>query len=157
MGVGKISKNKAAAFQAAIALGRRLACQDTLQGAHLNSSQEVYEFFHAKLRGKLKEEFYAVLLNCKHTVISEELISVGSLNFSVVHPREVFAPAIAAHAGSIILVHNHPSGDSVPSREDIQVTTRLIEVGKVVGIEILDHIVIGDKCFTSFLEQNLLR
>jgi len=122
----------------------------------LNSAEQAFAFFSPRMKGLQQEEFYAVLLDSKHRIIRLSLVSIGSLNFTIVLPREVFAPALEARAASMILVHNHPSGDSMPSREDIQVTKRLVEVGKIVGIEILDHIVIGDGYYTSFLEQKLI-
>lgn len=95
------------------------------------------------------------MLDSKHRVIKEELVSVGSLNLSVVHPREVFSLAIKEAAESILFIHNHPSGQTFPSKEDICVTKRLIEVGKIVGIEVLDHIIIGNGNYLSFLEEKL--
>ena len=103
-----------------------------------------------------KEHFCVMLLNTKNHVIGWHVISIGSLTASVVHPREVFAPAIVHHAASIILVHNHPSGDPSPSREDITVTHRLVKAGKLMDIAILDHIIIGSSNFVSMKEKNLL-
>ena len=92
---------------------------------------------------KNKEHFYALLLDTKNRIISEQLISVGTLNASLIHPREVFNPAIKASANAIILVHNHPSGDCKPSKEDISVTKMLNESGELIGIKVLDHVVVG--------------
>jgi DNA repair protein RadC len=103
-----------------------------------------------------REKFVALHLDCKHHVICLDVVSVGSLTASVVHPREVFAVAIAVKAHSIILVHNHPSGDPSPSAEDIEITRRLQEVGRLVGIEICDHVIIGRGGHTSFAEKGLL-
>jgi len=151
-GIGPV---KALEIKACFELAKRFHQVHLRPGIILNSSEQVFAYYHEKLRDQKQEKFFVILLDSKHRIIREELVSVGSLNFSVVHPREVFSPAIREAAGSILLVHNHPSGDPVPSREDIQLTYRLIEVGKVVGIDVLDHIVIGDNCYTSFLEQKL--
>jgi DNA repair protein RadC len=110
----------------------------------------------AEMLGLQKEYFNTILLNTKNQILAIEEISVGSLNSSIVHPREVFNPAIKKSAGSIILVHNHPSGDPTPSREDIDVTARLIEAGKILGIHVLDHIIIGNNNYVSFKERGLL-
>lgn len=152
-GIGPI---KALEIKACLELARRFHQVNLRPGVVLNSSEQVFGYYHEKLRDQKREKFFVILLDSKHRLIREELISIGSLNFSVVHPREVFSPAIREAAGSMLLVHNHPSGDPSPSREDIQVTHRLVEVGKVIGIEVLDHIVIGDNCYTSFVERKLL-
>ncbi|MCH7549138.1 MAG: hypothetical protein IH969_06340 [Candidatus Krumholzibacteriota bacterium] len=91
-----------------------------------------------------REHFYAILLNTKNVVLSVELVSIGSLNASIVHPREILKPAIANSADSIILVHNHPTGDPDPSREDIEFTKRFAKCGELIGIELLDHVIIGN-------------
>lgn len=103
-----------------------------------------------------KEHFKAILLNTKNHVISIEDISIGSLNSSIVHPREVFKPAIKRSSASVILVHNHPSGDPTPSREDIEVTSRLVNAGNVLGIAVLDHVIIGNNSILSLKEQGLM-
>lgn len=152
-GIGLV---KAIEIKACLEIARRFQQIVLRPGEILNGSQQVFAYFHEKLRDQKKEKFYCVLLDCKHRVIREELVSVGSLNLSIVHPREVFAPAIRESAESILLIHNHPSGNPTPSQEDIQITQRLLEVGRLVGIEILDHIIIGNGCYVSFLEQKLL-
>ena len=103
-----------------------------------------------------KEHFKTILLNIKNHVISIEDISIGSLNSSIVHPREVFKPAIRRSSASILLVHNHPSGDPTPSREDIEVTARLVEAGKILGINVLDHVIIGSNAIISLKEKGLM-
>jgi DNA repair protein RadC len=152
-GIGPV---KAIEIKACMEIARRFCQVDLRPGAVLNSSTQVFGYYHEKLRDQKREKFFAVLLDAKHRIIKEELISIGSLNFSIVHPREVFGPAIREAAESMLLIHNHPSGDPAPSREDLEVTKRLLEVGKVVGIEILDHIIIGNGGYLSFLEQRLL-
>ncbi len=109
-----------------------------------------------EMRYYKKEYFKIILLDTKNNIKKISEISVGSLNSSIVHPREVFSEAVANSAASVILVHNHPSGESEPSREDISLTNRLNECGKILGIKILDHIIIGDGVFYSFKEEGLL-
>ncbi len=103
-----------------------------------------------------REVFICLHLNIKHAVISYEIVSVGSLNFSVVHPRECFKGALLANAAAIIAYHNHPSGDPEPSPEDIAVTKRLVDAGKILGIEVLDHIIFGNRGFISLQERGLM-
>lgn len=103
-----------------------------------------------------REHFRALLLNAKNQVIGQEIISIGTLNSSAVHPRELFKNAIKRSAAAIILIHNHPSGDPSPSREDLEVTRRLIEVGHIIGIEILDHLIIGDNRFSSLKAKGFM-
>ncbi len=104
-----------------------------------------------------REHFFAVLLTTRHAVLGVETISVGSLNASIVHPREVFRPAITAAAAAIILCHNHPSGDVSPSDDDMEITNRLADAGRLLGIEVLDHVIVaGDSAYLSFREKGLL-
>ena len=152
-GIGTV---KALEIKACLEIARRFNQIVIRPGETVRGSQQVFEHYHERLRDVKKENFFCILLDCKHRIIKEELISVGTLNLSIVHPREVFSAAIRESAESIILIHNHPSGDPRPSREDMQVTNRLIEVGELVGIEIIDHIVIGNGSYISFLEQKLL-
>lgn len=147
-----VAKNIISIFE----IAKRFYTEEKFIGELLNSSNQVFSYYHEKLRDQKKENFFSVLLDCKHRIIREDIVSIGTLNFSIVHPREVFRAAIRESAESIILVHNHPSGDPTPSREDIFVTQRLVEVGKLVGIEVLDHIIIGEDKHISFVEQNLL-
>ncbi len=148
-GVGKV---KAAQIKAALELGRRLNQQDS-EVVRIKSPQDVAAWVMEDLRYLQHEQFRILLLNTKNIIISCEEISRGSLNSSIVHPREVFARAIKRSAAAIILVHNHPSGDPSPSQEDINITRRLVEVGHLVGIEVLDHLVIGDGVFSSLKEK----
>ena len=109
-----------------------------------------------KLRKEKRELFIVVLLNARHEVLATETVSVGSLNASIVHPREVFLPAILRSAASVVLVHNHPSGDPEPSEEDLTITKRLVEVGDLLGIGVLDHLIIGSRGEVSFRSRQLL-
>ena len=109
----------------------------------------------ADLREKRKEHFVALLLNARNQVLHREDVSVGSLNASLVHPREVFAPAVGSAAAAVILVHNHPSGDVTPSRDDLDLTDRMVKAGQIMGIDVLDHLIVGRQDFLSFKERGL--
>ena len=109
-----------------------------------------------EMRYLTKEHFKIAILDTKNQIISIENISIGNLNASIVHPREVFNIAIKRSANSIILVHNHPSGDPTPSTEDINITHRLIDAGNIIGIKVLDHIIIGDNKYISFKQKNII-
>ena len=117
--------------------------------AKIKTAEDVFNFYKDELEDKNKEHFYALLLDTKNRIISEQLISVGTLNASLIHPREVFNPAIKASANAIILVHNHPSGDCKPSKEDENVTKILKDAGDLVGIKVLDHVIVGEDGFNS--------
>lgn len=147
---------KAVQVKAALEMGRRMAVSLKPDAATFSSPQEVAAYLREEMRYYKKEYFKIMLLNTKNQVISLEDVSVGSLNSSIVHPREIFNPAVKKSAASVILVHNHPSGDPSPSREDLEVTKRLVEAGKIMGIKILDHIVIGENSYFSFKEKGLL-
>lgn len=148
-----IGPAKAAQIMACMEIARRFASQKIREGEQFTSSKDVFNHFHETLRSKRKELFIALLLNGKNRKIREVVVSEGSLNSSIVHPREVFNPAVKESAASIILVHNHPSGDPTPSREDMEITKRLREVGEMLGIKILDHLIIGNGRYTSFADK----
>ena len=147
---------KAVQVQAALELGRRMAASLRPKTLSLSSPQEVADYLMEEMRYYRKEYFKIILLNTKNQIISLEDVSVGSLNSSIVHPREIFNVSIKKSAAAIILVHNHPSGDPHPSQEDLKVTTRLVDAGKILGISVLDHIIIGEKKYFSFKEKGLL-
>jgi len=119
----------------------------------IRTAEDVFNYFTDELQNKKKEHFYALLLDTKNRIISEELVSVGILDASLIHPREVFKSAIKASSNSIILVHNHPSGDCTPSNEDKEVTKILENSGDLLGIKVLDHIIIGKDNYYSFKEN----
>ena len=152
----RIGRSAALRLVAAIALGRRVGAHRMRHGTVLKRSHEIFAHFHPRLHRLPKERFLTVLVDGKNRVIREDLVSEGILTASLVHPREVFAPAIRERAGGLILVHNHPSGDPEPSPEDIDVTQRLVAVGELVGIRVLDHVVIGEHRYVSFLERGLI-
>jgi DNA repair protein RadC len=147
---------RAARVVAAFALGRRTGELRMTPGARFRSGADIFRHYHGRLRDLRKEQFWAILLDGKNRVLREERVSEGSLTASLVHPREVFAPAIRESAGAMVFVHNHPSGDPTPSVEDVEITRRLCAVADLVGIRILDHVVVGDGAYVSFLERGLL-
>ncbi len=151
-----IGESKACQLLASLELGKRVKQTGILQRSKMSSPVEVVNFFNAELDNIKVEKFIGVFLNTKNEVINWEVISVGSLNASIVHPREVFNRAIRRNAASIIAVHNHPSGHISPSKEDINITKRLYEVGQLVGIPLIDHIIIGKNKYYSFKEENQL-
>jgi DNA repair protein RadC len=151
-----MSARRVMALRAFYALSRRLLAEGLKPGVQFRTSEDIYRHFACRLRDAKKEQFLTVLLDGKNRVIREEKVSEGSLTASIVHPREVFMPAIRESAGAIVLVHNHPSGDPTPSFEDIEVTERLLKVGEVVGIRILDHVIVGEGAFTSFVDRGLI-
>jgi DNA repair protein RadC len=110
----------------------------------INSPEDVYRLLYPTMREMKKEIFVVICLDTQNQIISKETTSMGSLNANVVHPREVFKSALLASAAHIIVSHNHPSGDPTPSREDIDITKKLVETGKIMGIDVLDHVIIGD-------------
>lgn len=119
----------------------------------IENAEDVFNYYVDELRDKKKEHFYALLLDTKNRIIAEELVSVGILDASIIHPREVFKSAIKASSNSVILVHNHPSGDCTPSKEDEEVTKILENAGDLLGINVLDHIIIGKDNYYSFKEN----
>lgn len=151
-----LGPTKAATILAALELGRRLCQQDSVNRSIIRSPSDAAELVMNTLRYEEREHFKIILLSTKNHVLDIPTISVGSLNASIVHPREVFREAIRASAASMILVHNHPSGDPAPSPEDRDLTHRLVESGKLLHIAVLDHIIIGDGKYVSFKEKGIL-
>jgi len=147
---------KAAELQAVFELARRLQAQPLLPGVRYSCAEEVFHHFHARLADQRREQFLLLLLDSKNRVIREERISEGSLTASIVHPREVFAPAVRESAAALLLVHNHPSGDPTPSREDLDVTRRLADAGTLMGVRVLDHVIIGRGRYVSLAAEGYL-
>ncbi|MBZ4662323.1 MAG: hypothetical protein JG776_5 [Caloramator sp.] len=147
---------KACEIKACVEIGKRLNSFKGNNRVKIISPEDVAILVMDEMRFLSKEHFRVIFLNTKNYVIQIKDISIGSLNSSVVHPREVFIEAIKVSSASIILCHNHPSGDVTPSQEDINITKRLIEAGKIIGIEVLDHIIIGDINYLSFKEKNII-
>lgn len=151
MGLAKASGLKAAFILASRFQARKLENLD-----RFTSPRQVFDYFHHEFRDCRKEYFLTLLLDGKNRIIRRVQISEGSLNQSIVHPREVFTSAVKESAAAIILVHNHPTGDPTPSSEDIAITRRLREAGDIMGIKVLDHIIVGDGEFISFVERGML-
>ena len=156
MRVHGIGPAKAAQIKAALAIARRYAGETLPAGDAIGGSEQLFRYMREKMFGLDKEVFCALLLDTKNHVIREETISVGSLNESVVHPREVFKPAIRESASAVVFVHNHPSGNPEPSAQDHRLTARLCEAGRLVGIRVLDHMIVGRDTYFSFAERGLL-
>lgn len=157
MRVHGIGPAKAAQIRAALAIARRYAGESLPTGQAIGGSEQLFRYMREKMVGLDKEHFCVLLLDTKNQVIREETVSVGSLNESVVHPREVFKPAIRESASAVIFVHNHPSGDPQPSAQDRRLTDRLCEAGRLVGIRVLDHMIVGRDTYFSFAERGLLK
>ncbi|KZE75176.1 RadC family protein [Paenibacillus elgii] len=151
-----IGEAKALQIQAGIELGRRLARSTMNETVTIRSPQDVAALLMEDLRYLQKEHFVCLFLNTKNHVIGQETLSMGSLNASIVHPREVFRAAIKRSSASIVCAHNHPSGDPTPSPEDVEITKRLVQAGEIIGIDVLDHIVIGDKRYVSLKELGFM-
>ncbi len=155
--ISGIGNDKAATLLAAFELSRRIQSQSKwYSDKKISSPGEVADIFIPLLKDELKERFIVVCLNSANKIIKYEVISVGNLNSSIVHPREVFKVAIENNSASIILIHNHPSGNSDPSNEDISITKKIVETGTIMSIPVFDHIIIAGKNFTSFVEKRLL-
>ncbi len=154
--ISGIGEARAVAVQAALELGRRATEEVRHEDERLNAPRDVYHRFELRLRDLRQEEFHVVLLNTQNAVIGDVMVTRGILDASVVHPREVFAPALAEAAASVILIHNHPSGDPTPSPADREITRQLVQAGELLGIPVRDHVVIGNGRYTSFLDLGLI-
>jgi DNA repair protein RadC len=147
---------KACQIKAAFELANRLEKTSTSNDkASIKTPEDAYLLLKGEARGQKKEHFWAIMLNTRNMVIKTAKISIGSLDSSIVHPRELFKEAMAASASSIIVAHNHPSGNPDASQDDIKLTRRLIEAGKIIGIELIDHLIIGDGKFISMKREGL--
>ena len=147
---------KATCIKAALELSSRFKARPLESLTRFTSPSQVFEHLDYEFRDRRKEYFMALLLDGKNRIIKRVQISEGSLNQSIVHPREVFNVAVRDSAAAIILLHNHPTGDPTPSPEDLEVTRRLCEAGELMGIKVLDHIIIGDGTFYSFTERGVM-
>ena len=154
-GVKGIGPARACQLAAALELGRRLFAPRDDSPPVVTGPESAFALVR-DLGRKKREHFVAIYLNARNALISREVISIGSLNASLVHPREVFFPAVREVAANVILAHNHPSGDVTPSKEDVDLTRRLVKAGELMGVEVLDHIVVGGRRFTSFKSKGLM-
>ena len=147
---------KGAQVLAALELGRRLSDRSLVPDEAIRSGESVYRILGPRLREDRKESFWVLLLDQKHRLRKTEKISEGTLSMTPVHPREAFSPAIRESAAAVIFVHNHPSGDPEPSSDDWTLTERLVECGKLLGIRVLDHVVVGDHAFVSLRDRGAI-
>lgn len=147
---------KAARLCAALELGVRLQAEPFARRRSITSPAILADLMRPRLRHQRTESFHVLLLNTANQLLRDVMVSQGSLNACVIHPREVFRIAIAENAAAVILLHNHPSGNTEPSPEDIAITRQLVDAGRIVDIRVLDHVIIGGDDFTSFAERHLL-
>ncbi len=151
-----VGETKGAALLAAFELGRRLVAEGPAERSQIRGPDDVARIYTPLLRDRRQEVFKVLLLDSANHLLRDVEVSTGILNSALVHPREVFRAAIAEPAASVILLHNHPSGNPEPSTEDLQITRQLVEAGKIMGIPVHDHIVLGDGVYASFAERGLL-
>ena len=152
-----IGRDKAATLCAAFEMTRRVESQQKwLSSKKISSPDDIADIFIPLLRDKTKEEFIVICLNSANKIINHETITIGLLNSSLVHPREVFKVAIENNSANIVLVHNHPSGNTDPSEEDITITKKMVDAGKILGISVFDHVIIGHNSFSSLVEKRLI-
>lgn len=152
-----ISADKGARVLAGLELGKRASLEDKRFMPLINSTQDVLELMADEMRSLENETVKLLLLNSKHRLIHITTISLGGVNYSSAHPREVYKAAVKFASSGLILVHNHPSGDFLPSEQDITITRRLVEAGEIMGIPLLDHIIIAETGYYSFSEENIIK
>jgi len=155
-GVKGIGEPKACQILAGVELGRRIATKPRETKIKVNSPESIVSLFMEDMRYFKKEVFNILLINTKGEIIGTDIISVGDLSSTVIHPREVFLPAVKRSAAAVAFVHNHPSGDPAPSAEDISTTKKLVDAGNIIGIPVWDHIIIGDGKYASLREEKLI-
>lgn len=156
--INGIGSTKACDLLATIELAKRINVDiDNINNLKITSSDIVYTYYKNIIGDKFQEHFYVIYLDNKKKVINNKLLFIGTINYSVVHPREIFKEAYSNSASSIICVHNHPSGNSKPSDEDISLTNRLVEISNLMGIKLIDHVIITKKNYYSFYENNLIK
>ena len=157
MGINGIGRVKAIEIKAAIELGRRIYIENNkLSGVILNNSLKIYEYFKDLVGNKKQEYFYTVYVDTKGRYIDKKCLFVGTMNNSIVHPREIFKEAYLLSANGIICIHNHPSGDPTPSKEDMMITRKIKEIAMIHGIRLVDHLIVGVNSYYSFYEDNKL-
>lgn len=155
-GIRGVGPAKACEILAAVELGKRIASRPSAKRIRIASARDIAEIFMERMRYYKKEHFVSLMLNAKGEIIEEADISVGDLCSSTTHPREVFVDAVRRSAGSVVFLHNHPSGDPEPSETDVKTTLRLMEAGEILGIPVLDHIVIGDGSYVSMKARGMI-
>lgn len=148
--INGIGEAKAIKILAAIELGKRVYYMNNTHNIKMDSPDKIYEYIKGEVEGLEQEHFYALYLDSKKNLIDKKLLFIGTLNRSIVHPREIFKHAYLLSDSSIICVHNHPSGDTIPSKEDMFLTKNLVEIGKMQGIAVVDHIIVGNNYYSFF-------
>ena len=156
MAVRGVGIARAVAIHAALELGRRMITEQIDESIPLANAKDIYNVYAPKIEHLPVEEFHVGTLDARHCLEHDVLVSRGLLNSSPVHAREVFRHAICRNACAIILIHNHPSGDPTPSMQDMRITGQIVAAGKLLGIEVLDHVIVGRGRFTSFAEDGIL-
>jgi DNA repair protein RadC len=151
--INGVGPAKAAQIMAILEIAKRYGEHEFRPGEPFRGPADIYAHFCERLAAEKREHFFAVLLDNKHRKIRDVPVSLGSLTSSIVHPRDVFEPVVRESAAAVVFVHNHPSGDPTPSKEDLEITRRLREVGEVMGVRVLDHIVIGKGRYVSFVND----
>ncbi|MBN7772774.1 RadC family protein [Clostridium aminobutyricum] len=151
-----IGKAKACQIIAAIELGKRISNKPKASKIQINNPEIIANLFMEEMRYYKKEFFNVVLLNTKGEILSVENAAIGDLNSTIVHPREIFCNAVRKSAAAVVFVHNHPSGNPTPSKEDIDITHRLLRAGEILGIQVWDHIIIGDGTFFSLKNRGFM-
>lgn len=152
-----MGKAKVAQIKAALELGRRLLEEHHEKGPVFSTGHDVYAYYYRHFKSLKKEVFRCAMLDAKNRFFKDCRISEGTLTNSLIHPREAFRDAIKEAAASVIFIHNHPSGDTSPSREDILMTERLVKAGEIIGIKVLDHVIIGDDRYTSMFDKGYIK
>jgi len=152
-GIGKV---KALQILCIVELSNRISKARAQHTLSFSSPESIAGYYMEDMRHKEREQLLVMLLNTKNKLLCDKIISTGTINSSLVSPREIFATAVKYNAVNIIVIHNHPSGDPTPSREDILITRRIKEAGDLIGIKLLDHLIIGDNCYISFKEREML-
>lgn len=150
-----IGMSKACNLLASIELGKRINREvDKIKDVRLTNCEIVYKFYKEKIGTKKQEYFYAVYLDTNKRIIDDKLLFIGTVNYSLVHPREIFKEAYLLGASAILCVHNHPGGNPIPSKQDYEITNNLVTAGKILGVKVVDHIIVCKNNYYSFLENN---
>jgi DNA repair protein RadC len=147
---------KASKALASIELARRMNTRSNLDNVYLKKSSDSYQFLMPQLENEFQEQFFLIMLNTRHKVVSSVRLFVGSLDLHLIHPRDIFREAVKNNAKFLILAHNHPSGDTTPSQQDLQTTKSIVELGMMMGIRVLDHLIISKDGYRSLKEENYI-
>ncbi len=151
-----LGQTKALQLKAALSLGMRVSRQASLPKYRIETPQHAYHLVKDELESEKREHFVTILLDAKGYVINHQVVSIGTLSKTLIHPREVFYPAIRHKASSMVIAHNHPSGDPTPSQEDYDVTRSLMEAGELLGISVRDHIIVGCDSYVSLRQRGIM-